>query len=151
MKINIFSIEKLQNDNFLPIIQNYKKLIEKYSKVNEKLLFNKKIVAAQKQNEGIAKKSYSELFEPHLGRYNIFLHPEGKELDSFEFSTVFEKNSEVNFFIAGAYGFEEEFLKKAHLKISLSKLTFGHKIAKVVLFEQIYRSFTILNNHPYHK
>ena len=151
MKINIFSIEKLQNDNFLPIIQNYKKLIEKYAKVNDKLLFSKKIANAHKQNEIIAKRSYSELFEPHLGRNNIFLHPDGKELDSFGFSKIFEFDSEINFFIAGAYGFEDEFLKKAHKTISLSKLTFGHKIAKVVLFEQIYRAFTILYNHPYHK
>ncbi|MDN5377136.1 MAG: rRNA (pseudouridine1915-N3)-methyltransferase, partial [Sulfurospirillum sp.] len=45
----------------------------------------------------------------------------------------------------------EEFLKKTDKVISLSKLTYAHKIAKVVLLEQIYRGLCIKNNHPYHK
>ncbi len=57
----------------------------------------------------------------------------------------------LSFLIGGAYGFEEDFLNKGHAIISLSKLTMSHKIAKVVLLEQIYRGFSILSNHPYHK
>ena len=81
--------------------------------------------------------------------FNIILTPEGKLVDSFEFSNFFE-HSKINFFIAGAYGFEEEFKKKG-INISLSPLTMSHKIAKIVLFEQIYRALAIKNNHPYHK
>ena len=57
----------------------------------------------------------------------------------------------VKFFIGGAYGFEEQFLKQCDKVISLGKITMSHKIAKVVLLEQIYRGFSILSNHPYHK
>jgi len=57
----------------------------------------------------------------------------------------------VKFFIGGAYGFEESFLKKSDKVISLGKITMSHKIAKAVLLEQIYRGFSILSNHPYHK
>ena len=57
----------------------------------------------------------------------------------------------LNFFIGGAYGFEDDFLKKSDAVISLGKITMSHKIAKAVLLEQIYRGFSILTNHPYHK
>jgi len=57
----------------------------------------------------------------------------------------------VKFFIGGAYGFEEEFLQQSNAVISLGKITMSHKIAKAVLLEQIYRGFSILSNHPYHK
>ncbi len=57
----------------------------------------------------------------------------------------------IKFFIGGAYGFEENFLKKSDQVISLGKLTMSHKIAKAVLLEQIYRGFSILTIHPYHK
>ncbi len=151
MKINVYSIEKKSSDEFSKIVTNQKKMIQKYAQINEIPLFNKKISSAQHRDAIMAKESYSEVFTPYMKGYNIALHPEGKELDSFEFSENFDINTSLNFFIAGAYGFEEDFLKKADKVISLSKLTFSHKIAKVLLFEQIYRALTIVHKHPYHK
>ena len=57
----------------------------------------------------------------------------------------------MKIFIGVAYGFEDDFLKKSDVIVSLGKITMSHKIAKVVLLEQIYRGFSILTNHPYHK
>jgi 23S rRNA (pseudouridine1915-N3)-methyltransferase len=57
----------------------------------------------------------------------------------------------IKFFIGGAYGFDDAFLKKSDNVISLGNITMSHKIAKAVLLEQIYRGFSILSNHPYHK
>ncbi len=151
MKINVYSIEKKSVDEFSKIIVNQKKMIQKYAQINEMPLFNKKISSAQNIDAIMAKESYSEAFIPYLKGVNIALHPEGKEVDSFEFSENFDINTSLNFFIAGAYGFEESFLKKADKVISFSKLTFSHKIAKVILFEQIYRALTIIHKHPYHK
>ena len=151
MRINVYSIEKKSTDEFSKIITNQKKMIQKYAQINEIQLFNKKISSSQNRDAIMAKESYTEAFEPYMKGYNIALHPEGKEMDSFEFSQNFDINTSLNFFIAGAYGFEEGFLKKADGVISLSKLTFSHKIAKVILFEQIYRALTILHKHPYHK
>jgi len=126
-------------------------MIQKYAQITEIQLFNKKISSAQNRDAIMAKESYSEAFEPYMKGYNIALHPAGKEVDSFEFSQNFAINTSLNFFIAGAYGFEERFLKRSDAVISLSQLTFSHKIAKVLLFEQIYRALTIINKHPYHK
>ena len=83
--------------------------------------------------------------------FNIILHPDGKIIDSYEFSKLLDDKIAIKFFIGGAYGFEKDFLNKGDVVISLGALTMSHKIAKVVLLEQIYRGFSILTNHPYHK
>ncbi len=151
MKIDLFTIEKSTRDEYTPICENYTKMISKYARFKEHNIFNKKISSAQNFNPQSAKSSYSQAFEPFMKGFNILLHPEGKLLDSFDFYKTFDINTNLNFFIAGAYGFEDNFLTKGDLVISLSKLTFSHKIAKVVLYEQIYRGLTILHKHPYHK
>ncbi len=152
MKINILSIAKKENDHYDPIRKEYSKLISKHANLEDIVLFNKKIAHAQTQGQMAAQASYSEAFEPYLSRnYNIMLHPDGKIIDSFEFSKLLSDKMSVNFFIGGAYGFEDDFIKKSDKIISLGKLTMSHKIAKVVLLEQIYRGFSILTNHPYHK
>jgi 23S rRNA (pseudouridine1915-N3)-methyltransferase len=152
MKINILSIAKKENDHYEPIRKEYTKLISKHAKLEDIVIFNKKIAAAQTQGQDSAQHSYSEVFEPYLSKsYNIMLHPDGKIIDSFEFSKLLSDKMSINFFIGGAYGFEDGFINRSDKTISLGKLTMSHKIAKVVLLEQIYRGFSILTNHPYHK
>jgi len=76
-----------------------------------------------------------------------------KQLGDSTFLTLYRTSleQEHSVKIGGAYGFNQEFLNKTQKVISLSKLTFAHKIAKTVLYEQIYRGHCIKNNHPYHK
>jgi len=126
-------------------------MIQKYALIKENMIFDKKISKAQNINAEMAKKSYSMALLPYAKGYNIALHPDSSLEDSFEFSKNFDINTNINFFIGGAFGFEDEFLKQMDKRISLSKLTFSHKVAKVILFEQIYRALTIINKHPYHK
>ena len=59
--------------------------------------------------------------------------------------------SEISFVIGGSNGLSKQLLDKATLKLSFGKITFPHQLFRVVLCEQIYRAFTILNNLPYHK
>ena len=86
--------------------------------------------------------------------YIIALSEFGKEYESPNFSRwVFDKienNKVVVFLIAGAEGHSQEILDLAQAKLSLSKLTFPHKIARILFVEQFYRALTIKNNHPYH-
>jgi len=99
-----------------------------------------------------SQKEYAKALEKYKNEaFSVTLDPEGKKLDSFGFSNLFLDNQKVTFLIGGAYGFDRDFVSSCNISISLSALTMGHKIAKVVLYEQIYRAFTILNNHPYHK
>lgn len=124
----------------------------KYARVEVHSLFNKNIAKAQTLGERESHKAYNELYIPKLSTgYNIALDVLGKQVDSFKFSEMIDNKQSINFFIGGAYGFDREFLTKCDATISLSKLTYAHKIATIVLFEQVFRSLCILNNHPYHK
>lgn len=124
----------------------------RYAKIEIHNLFNKTISKAQMIGENEARQSYSEVFEPKLSSgYNIALDVLGKKLDSYAFASMIENDSTINFFIGGAYGFSRDFLQKCDRVISLSDLTFAHKVANLVLLEQIFRGLCIGNNHPYHK
>ena len=151
MKISVYSIEKSQSEPIDALIKEYIKMSSRYAKLEDNVLFNKQIAHAQTLGESEARASYSKVYEPHMKGLCIALDVEGKHLDSFEFASLLKKSSDIRFFIGGAYGFEKEFLSQNQRVISLSRLTYAHKIAKAVLFEQIYRGLCIGNNHPYHK
>lgn len=124
----------------------------RWAKVEVHSLFNKQIAKAQTIGEKESQQSYNELYIPKLtSGYNIALDVLGAKVDSFKFSKLMENKLTINFFIGGAYGFNREFLLKCDKSLSLSELTYAHKIANIVLCEQIFRSLCILNNHPYHK
>ncbi len=151
MKIRVYTIEKTKSDAIEILVKEYLKMIGKFAQIDDLTIFHKQIAISQAKGEKEAKKSYTKVYEPLLKGYNISLDVCGKELDSFEFSKIFEGFTDINFFIGGAFGFEKEFLDRTQKVISLSSLTFAHKIAKVVLFEQIYRGLCMKANHPYHK
>ncbi len=152
MKINIYQIAKNDKDEFEPIVNNFIKMASKYAKIEIHNLFNNTIGKQQTIGENEAKRSYSEVFEPKLSNgFNIALDVLGKPLDSFAFSKLLEDKIVINFFIGGAYGFERNFLTKCDKVITLSDLTMAHKIANLVLLEQIFRGLCISNSHPYHK
>ena len=133
--------------NFIPLCSPFNAKLEFVN------LFCKSIKEGQKNDAKEAQKSYSKEFIKVFksNQYKIALSPNGKMLDSKNFANLLKDKLEVAFFIGGAYGLEESFVKDCETCVSLSELTFSHKIAKIVLSEQIYRSLGLLNNHPYHK
>ncbi len=151
MKINIYSVEKNQDLHVKALGDEYIKMCSRYANVNDEVLFNKNIAKAQVLGQKEARSSYTRVFLPFVDGFCVSLDPNADELSSEEFANILDGKSKINFFIGGAYGFEREFLDKTQKTISLSKLVYSHKIAKLVLFEQIYRGLSILNNHPYHK
>ncbi len=152
MKIHIYTIHK--NEKLLELVNYYTKACKGFGvELIIHNLFNKQIQDAHKQDSNIAKQGYSKVFEKYLDTHSILLDSNGKLYDSMQFSKIVDKylcNGLLKFFIAGAYGFDDDLLKK-YPKISLSNLTFSHEIAKIVLLEQIYRSLSIIKKHPYHK
>jgi len=152
MKVNILSIAKPEKTLYSPLYKELEKMTSKFSAITDIEIFNKKIHQAQVEGKRTAQAAYTEVFTPYLSKsYNIALHPDGKLIDSFKFSKLLSDRISVNFYIGGAYGFEDSFLSQCDQVISLSELTMSHKIAKLVLLEQVFRGFTINNNHPYHK
>jgi len=80
----------------------------------------------------------------------VVLDPTGDQITSKALAALLEKaGRDVAFFVGGAEGFSEGFRAAADRLLSLSKMTLPHELARVVLVEQLYRAFTILNNHPY--
>ena len=152
MKIEIVSIAKKERSIYDPLYKDLIKMISRFAKVNENEIFPKDVAKSHTISKFASQQAYTRALEPYLDKsFCISLHPNGKIIDSFEFSKLLNDKMSVKFFIGGAYGFEDSFLKKSDAVISLGNLTLSHKIAKVVLLEQIYRGFSILSNHPYHK
>lgn len=153
MKINIYIVDKKSKDKlYAPLIEHYTKIARPFAQVEVFEIFTKEIAKAHDISTEASQKSYTLAFEKHLiGGYNIALDPESKEVDSFKFSNLLKDKGVINFFIGGAFGLEHNFITQCNNDISLGRITLSHKLAKVVLMEQIFRGLTILNNHPYHK
>jgi 23S rRNA (pseudouridine1915-N3)-methyltransferase len=152
--INTYWIGKSEKDDFYKIENHLIKISSKYSRISQTSIINKDILKRQSGgNVPEIEQSYSNALDKYISNndFNIILDPLGKEMETEKFANILETNSKVNFFIGGAYGFNREFVKKGNLVFSLSKLTMSHKVAKIMLFEQIYRALTINHNHPYHK
>ena len=152
MKIDIVSIAKKEKSIYDPLYKELMKMISRFAKVEDIELFPKDVAKSHTISPEASQKAYSRALESHTGKdFCVILHPDGKLIDSFEFSKLLNDKMSIKFLIGGAYGFEDDFLKKGNSVISLGKLTMSHKVAKAVLLEQIYRGYSILSNHPYHK
>jgi 23S rRNA (pseudouridine1915-N3)-methyltransferase len=121
-------------------------------KVKEtELNYNKKLSKNQ------AKTYEAKLINNHINinSYKIVLDVQGQQLNSQEFSLLFKNQmmigQNIDIIVGGAFGLDDSITKSAHIRLSLSKMTLPHQLAKLVLLEQIYRSQTILAAHPYHK
>jgi len=144
MQINVYSIEK--KEEYKSIIDEFIKQSRQFANVKNITIFNKNIA------KNHTPQAYTNEFEKFLiNGYNIALSPEGKLVDSFQFAKLLQNKHTINFFIGGAYGLENNFKQQCNQTISLTPLTLSHKIAKLVLFEQIFRGLAINHNHPYHK
>ena len=143
--IKIICVGKIKEKFLRDAIEEYMKRLSKYHKINiiEIMDSNKKTEATE-----ILKKIDNK-------DYIITMEIEGKELSSTELSNLIDKtfitNPNITFIIGGSDGLDDEIKKLAKYKLSFSKLTFPHQLCRVILLEQIYRSFKILNNETYHK
>ncbi|MEN4045251.1 MULTISPECIES: 23S rRNA (pseudouridine(1915)-N(3))-methyltransferase RlmH [Sulfurimonas] len=152
MNIEIVSIAKREKTLYDPLYKELTKMISRFATVKDTEIFSKDVTKAHTISPQAAQKAYTKALEAYIGKdFCITLHPDGKLVDSFEFSKLLNDKMSVKFFIGGAYGFEKDFLDQSNAVVSLGKITMSHKIAKAVLLEQIYRGFAILSNHPYHK
>jgi len=152
VKISIFSIERSSKDAYKTIEDEFVKMSSKFADVKTVEIQDKNVQKAVKIGINEAKDSYSKAYEHHLKGFCIALDESGELMDSKSFSLLFDgMRSEINFFLGGAYGFDKLFLSKFDRVISLSPMTFGHKLARVALLEQVFRGLAIKNNHPYHK
>ena len=153
MKINIISVGKIKEQYFIDGIEEYKKRITKYSNID----FITVMDESNDLDEKTVKKKEGERILSKIpnNSYTIVLDLKGNELDSIEFAKKMDEitniSSTINFIIGGSLGLDDEVINKANYRLSFSKFTFPHKLMKLILLEQIYRSFKINNNESYHK
>ena len=153
MHICIYVVDKKGKEKlYAPLIEHYIKIAKPFARVELIEVFDKRIAKAHDISPQAAQQSYTAALEKFVGSgFDIALHPEGKEIDSFGFADLLKDRVRVNFYIGGAYGFEEAFLRQCNLAVSFGKITLSHKLMKAVLLEQIFRGLSIVHNHPYHK
>ena len=143
--IKILCVGKIKEQFYRDAIAEYMKRLTKYHKV-----IIEEVRDSNKENE-------KELLFKKIDKksYIVTLEIDGNEIDSVAFSSFLDKtlmfNSHITFISGGSDGLHDEIKKISNYKLSFSKMTFPHQLFRVILLEQIYRGFKILNNETYHK
>ena len=144
--IKIICLGKIKEQYLNEMIEDYKKRINKYHKLEiiELKDTNNLEEEANNINKYISKQDYI-----------ISLDIQGKQMDSIELSKhieeTFNNYGTITFIIGSSYGLSNSIKEKSNLRLSFSKMTFPHGLFRAMLLEQIYRSFKINNNETYHK
>ncbi len=150
--IKIICIGKIKEKYLNDAISEYKKRITKYHQIE---IFELEDVSLPDKKIILKKEAEKLLKILNKKDYLITLELEGNQITSEEFankiSQTFLENSNITFIIGGSYGLDEEIKKLSNYKLSFSKMTFPHQLFRVILLEQIYRAFKIINNEEYHK
>lgn len=160
LKINIICIGKIKEKYFSEAIAEYSKRLGAFCKLQIVELAEERI----RDNNPNASQ-IDEVLKAEGRRIMLKISPsdfvaamciEGKQLSSEELSYKLDKialsgKSTVDFVIGGSYGLSDEVKSRADLKLSMSRMTFPHTMARMILCEQIYRAFEISTNGKYHK
>lgn len=163
MKITILCVGKIKEKFYRDALAEYEKRLSRYCRLEIVEVADEKtpdhaseLVEAQiKEKE--AERMYSRIEKiVREGAFICALAIDGKQLDSVALSEKIEKlgtsgTSHIIFVIGGSLGIADSLLKTADMKLSFSKMTFPHQLMRVILLEQIYRSYRIMNGEPYHK
>lgn len=159
MKITVITVGKIKEKFYRDALAEYEKRLSRYCKLEILQVEDEKTPdkAGEALEQQIRRKEADRIL-----RYIredacvITLEIFGREYDSEGFAGALEKLatqgvSHIQFIIGGSLGLHEEVCKRADHKVSFSRMTFPHQLMRVILLEQIYRSFRIINGEPYHK
>ncbi len=159
MTINIIAVGKLKENFYREAAQEYLKRLLAYAKVNCiepdpcALGANPEAFRIKKALDTEAEKIRSHI---KSGTYTFSLCVEGNEISSEKLAEKIKSLSlngisAVNFIVGSSYGLSENIKGISDFRLSMSRMTFPHELARVMLLEQIYRAFSIINNSGYHK
>ena len=159
MKITILTVGKIKEKYLKDAIAEYAKRLSRYCKLEIVEVADEKTIenASQVLETQIRDKEAERLMKYiREDAYVITLEIKGKQLTSEELSENINQlgiqgKSHIIFVIGGSIGLGDEILKRSDYALSFSKMTFPHQLMRVILLEQIYRSYRIINGEPYHK
>ncbi len=149
--IKIIAPGKIKEKYLIEAIEEYTKRISKYTKIS--------IIEVKDEDFDIYKtleKERDNIIKYIDDKdYIITLDIDGNNLSSEEFASkidsIYNHNSNITFIIGGSYGLHEDIKKMSDFSLSFSKMTFPHQLFRVILLEQIFRTYKINNNETYHK
>lgn len=158
MNIDIITVGKLKEKYLKEAVGEYSKRLSRFANLSIIELPDEKIQESPSEKE-IEKVKDIEgsaiLSKLRQDSFVISLCVEGKRLSSEKLSKKLENvmmtNSSVTFIIGGSLGLSERVKARSDFKLSFSEMTFPHQLMRVILLEQIYRSFKIMRNESYHK
>ena len=159
MKITLITVGKIKERYFEDAIKEYSKRLSRYCKLEIIQVADEKTPdePSEAQRLQILKKE-GERLKKVLAKdaFHVALAIDGQKMDSVRFAARLEQLgvsgvSHVQFLIGGSLGLDRELLDGADLKLSFSDMTFPHQLMRVILLEQLYRAFRIINGEPYHK
>lgn len=159
MKITVITVGKIKEKYLRDAIAEYSKRLSRYCKLEIIETPDEKTPdqASETEEEKIRAKEGERLLK-HIkdDMYVITLEIGGKMLSSEEFARKMETlgvqgKSSIAFVIGGSIGLGKEVLKRSDYALSFSKMTFPHQLMRVILLEQVYRGYRIMNGEPYHK
>lgn len=149
--ITILCVGKVKENYFRDALKEYQKRLTKYTKldiIEVPDYQDDKNIALEKEKDALLSKINQK-------DYIITLEIDGQKLNSLEFSNKIEKlfliTSNITFVIGGSHGLHDEVKKRSNYSLSFSSLTFPHQLFRILLLEQIYRSFKIIHHENYHK
>ena len=151
IKINLICVGNLKDKFFIDGAREYEKRLSRFC--------NLKIIELKEhthlQNTQQIKIAEGEEILKNLSGYIILMDVKGKSISSEELAKKIDNlslcNSEISFIVGGSYGVSEEVKARANEKLSVSAMTFPHRLFRVMLLEQIYRAFAINSGSEYHK
>ncbi len=159
MNIDIVCVGKIKENFYRDAIAEYVKRLSAYAKVKITEVKDEKTPDGQ---SAILDERIKELEGERILKaikptaFVCVLAVEGKKLDSVQFANEIENwgisgKSDVTFVIGGSLGLSDSVKKRGNLLLSFSDMTFPHQLMRVILLEQIYRAYRIMNKEPYHK
>lgn len=159
MKITVVAVGKIKEKYLKDAISEYTKRLSRYCKLEIVEVPDEKTPedAGPVVEEGIRRREGERILKQiKEGSYVFTLEIDGRTPDSVEFSKKIETlgiqgKSSLIFVIGGSLGLSREISAQADYKLSFSRMTFPHQLMRVILLEQIYRSFRIIHGEPYHK
>ena len=148
--IRIICIGKMKDKGLKAVEQDYLKRIQRFNKCQ--IIELKESNSAFEVNRIIEDESQRLLKSIKDNEYLILFDVKARQMDSLQFAqTINHAGSNIAIIIGGSIGFDDRVRQRANQIISLSKMTFPHLLARIIILEQLFRAYKILNHQNYHK
>ena len=159
MKVTIIAVGKIKEHYLKEGIEEYSKRLSRFCDLRIIEAADEPApddLSAAREEQIKSREAARVLGKVRDGDYLIVLDVKGAKKSSEEFTEVLKNcmvsgNSSITFIIGGSLGLAPELIRKANVRLSLSDMTFPHQLTRLILLEQIYRAFKIINGETYHK